>query len=353
MRDSSKSLRIVHLPYYDDNPYQDLLMEVQRKLGHHVQSGGSGGYFLRTALKVWKPDLLHFHWIHPYLLKDSRLGSVVRSIRLLIECGILRLRGIQLAWTIHNLKNHDNRHVRIERLFSALFCRVVRTLIAHSSEAARLAEKRFWLRKGTVSVIPHPSYVGQYPDTISREDARLKLDIEPDSKVFLFLGRIHPYKGVFDLIEAFSDLPKEAVLVIAGLPNSDETAQRLEQAASKDPRIRVFAERIPDEDLQIYFRAADVTVIPYRQILTSGATILAMSFGSFVIAPDVPTLRETLHPEGAAFFEIANVKALKGAMENFLISDCNPDGAVNFERAKDWTWALTAGRIGEKYSRES
>lgn len=329
-------MKIVHLPSYDINPYQQNLANAQANLGHDVQLGGGGGNFLRTALFEWKPDIMHFHWLHPYLLKPSGIASVFRSIRFIIEVLLLKITGARIVWTIHNLQNHANQHVGIERFFTMLFCRLCKVCIAHTHEAARLAESRFRMSKGSVKVIPHPSYVGLYRDDISRHEARQRLNIRSSDKVFLFIGRINEYKGVFDLFEAFTSFEEDVVLLVAGVPENDEMRQKLEAFAATNNRILLHLERVSDDDFQVYFRASDVAIFPYKQILTSGAMILAMSFGVFIIAPDVSAIKETIGLDGGLFYKINDTNELRQSMRSALELDYLSAGEHNYQQACEW-----------------
>ncbi|MEX0290781.1 MAG: glycosyltransferase family 4 protein, partial [Flavobacteriaceae bacterium] len=326
-------MKIIHLPSYDINPYQRNLADAQIQLGHEVLLGGGGGNFFRTALFKWKADVLHFHWLHPYLLKKSKLGSVIRATRFLIEVLILKVSGYSIVWTIHNLQNHSNVHIGIERFFTVLFCRLCNERIAHTSEAARLAEDRFHLKKDTVTVIPHPSYVGLYPDNVSRDKAREILNLRDEDKVFLFLGRINRYKGIFDLIEAFESLDTNATLVIAGVPEDEESQQKLLEYGASNDRVILRLERVNDDELQTFFRGSDVAVFPYKQILTSGAMILAMSFGISIIAPNVSSIRETIGEEGALFYTMNNIGSLTEAMRKSMEIDTEAMGLTNYRIA--------------------
>src|SRR5205823_6987669 len=51
---------------------------------------------------------------------------------------------------------------------------------------------------------------------------------------------------------------------------------------------------IPDEETELYFKAADVLVIPYTHIFQSGVLFLGYGFGLPVIAADVGTLKEEI-----------------------------------------------------------
>ena len=54
------------------------------------------------------------------------------------------------------------------------------------------------------------------------------------------------------------------------------------------------AEYIPDEETELYFKAADVLVLPYRHIYQSGVLFLGYSFGLPVLAADVGTLKDEI-----------------------------------------------------------
>ena len=53
-------------------------------------------------------------------------------------------------------------------------------------------------------------------------------------------------------------------------------------------------EHIPDDEAEIYFKAADVLIVPYIHIFQSGVPFLAYSFGLPVIATDVGSLCEDI-----------------------------------------------------------
>ena len=51
---------------------------------------------------------------------------------------------------------------------------------------------------------------------------------------------------------------------------------------------------IPDEETELYFKAADVLVLPYTRVYQSGVIVLGYTFGLPVIAADVGSLREEI-----------------------------------------------------------
>src|SRR5438045_8283149 len=59
-------------------------------------------------------------------------------------------------------------------------------------------------------------------------------------------------------------------------------------------RIRKTIEYVPDEDTELYFKAADVLILPYTHVFQSGVLFLGYAFGLPAIAADVGSLREDI-----------------------------------------------------------
>lgn len=346
------SMRIIHLPYYEENPYQRLLMEAQRELGHEVWPGGGGGNFFGVALREWKADMLHFHWLHPYLLRPSAIESVLRATRFLVEVAVLKWRGARIAWTIHNLANHEGAHPGIERWFSAQFVRLVDACFVHSQAAGEAASDAFGIPPRKLHVIPHGHYIGVYSDETGETLARVRLGLMERAKVFLFFGRVEPYKGVFDLLDAFARLPDECHLVIAGQTRDPAQAQLLAERCAKMQRVHHFPGRVGDSEMQQFFLAADVVVFPFRKILTSGSLVLAMSFGKAVVIPEVPSLLEIVPDGGADWFDPLSAESMADAMTESLKRNAAEAGAINFARAQEWDWKMIAAITLEALKRD-
>lgn len=349
-------LRVVHLPCYDVNPYQRLLMSQLQAKGFGVLDGGGGGNFLRSALFRWNAKNIHLHWLHPYIIRSTWLGSTLRGYRLVVELTLLRLAGKKLVWTVHNLHNHQGRYRSVERSVYRWVSRIVHSVICHSNFAAQQAIRSYKMNEGKVSVSPHPRWQ-LYSNTITAKAAREKLGLCHAENVFLFLGRVAEYKGIEDLIKAFRHLPaKGARLIIAGGPGSDAYRSRITELAQSDDRIQLHLRFIQDDEMQVFLNAASVVVFPFQEILTSGSILLAMEFGKPCIAPAIGAIPETLpQQQDVLTYNPSEKDALLATLKRTVAMDGKTlveIGAANRRQVQDWTWEQLADHCISLYSCE-
>jgi glycosyltransferase involved in cell wall biosynthesis len=242
--------------------------------------------------------------------------------------GIARLRGFRIVWTVHNLGTHEGYHPRLERWFWNRFSRAVHGFIALTPGGKLAAETRFpALRHALGFVVPHGHYQGFYPDTVTREQARTVLKLPEAAHVMICLGHLRGYKNIPHLVDLFSALPdSDARLVIAGEPTPVTIGDSLVRIANPDPRVRIVLGFIAPEQVQLYLRAADLMVLPYRELLNSGTAILALSFGCPLLVPQRGAMEELASIAGPAWVRMYSGDLTTGALAEAL------DWATHTER---------------------
>lgn len=282
------------------NPYQSLLYQRAREHGcAPVWARRQWQIAELTALRqAGLPTALHLHWLHP-VLRDAETpkaaGQATKEFLALLDA--FGAAGGRLVWTVHNILPHETRHAAEEaRLGSEVAARadVIHVMSRRTEEAAA---PFYELPRDRLLEVPHMSYVGAYADHVSRLDARHALGILPDDLVFLTLGWIRPYKGLDALLDAWQALPAgPRRLVVAGEPAQDGAIGGFLERAALDPTVVLDARPIPADEIQVFLRAADVAVLPYRQSLNSGALLLALTFGVPAIVPAGSGLADLVDP---------------------------------------------------------
>jgi glycosyltransferase involved in cell wall biosynthesis len=279
------------------NPYTWLLCSHLAALGVRVRDftparALRGGY-----------DVLHLHWPEKALNAESLLGRVAGAVAALMMLEAAHFHGARVAWTAHNARPHESRHPRLEEWFWSAVVRRVDTVI-HPSVAGQQAVEALHpeLARRPHAVVPLGHFRGTYPDTVSRQEARVAFGIPDSAKVVAFLGLVRAYKNVPHLVRVVRDLSPEAgevVLLVGGAPHTAALADEVREAADGDPRVRLALEHVPDEDVQRYLRAADLVVLPFRDITNSASALLALSFDRPVLVPARGAMGELQELAGA------------------------------------------------------
>lgn len=340
------NLKVAFLPEWFNNPYQVQLREHLTRTGVQMVSLGRTPLGIAKGLIRERPDILHLHWLHAFYEARSGFVSACKMVLSMAGLAAAKLAGARLVWTVHNLTHHENPRPLLDRSFTAFVIRRADALIAHCATAQHHVMEKFRLDDASkLHVIPHGHYVDVYANELGRTEARKKLGILGDDVVLSFFGQIRPYKGVLDLIDAFVALNRRDVhLMIAGKPLTEESVAILERRIAGHAQITFRPGFVPDDDVQVYMNGCDAVVLPYRDILTSGAAVLAMSFGRACIAPRLGCINDWLDANGAFLYEADRPGGLLEAMEAAIErrTDLPGMGEHNLRLASEWDWSHVA-----------
>lgn len=319
-------MKVLVLPR-DPNPYQRLLYgEMQHHgvqisyLGELTPSRTLNLLLLPlevTARRIAGAQLVHLHWVFGFALPGGQRFPAVRHLAyawFLVWLRTCRLLGVHLVWTVHNVLPHapvfaDDVSAR-RALVDA--CDLV---LAHSPSAlADLAEFGAITRRS--AVIPHGPIVLSPPGCVHTPGTG------DGPRRFVFFGRVLDYKGVDDLLSAFAALPDDiaAHLTVAG--QCDDPRLRaclVSLARTGGERVSLRLEHLPDPELAQLVASADVVVLPFRQVTTSGSATLALCHGRPLILPDLPGLAGL--PDRAILRYRGGTPALTAAMARLARAD--------------------------------
>jgi glycosyltransferase involved in cell wall biosynthesis len=197
---------------------------------------------------------------------------------------------------IHNLVPHEKRF--FDSFFNRIFVKSYDGFIVLSES----------VKKDLLAIVPtanhcllkHPVY-NQFGDKITREAAATALGLDSSKKILLFFGLIRNYKGLDLLLQAFSNLNNEFILLIAGEVYGDEITYTDLIAQSKNKNIHFVNQFIDEQDVKLYFSVADLCVLPYKSATQSGIQALANSFCLPVLISNVGGLAEDIVDEKNGF----------------------------------------------------
>lgn len=345
-------MNVAFLPFYEENPYQRLLNAGLRELGVNM-SPIRGTWFIGAILRS-RPDVVHFHWLDPFFNRGSTAKGIAAFLIFLVQWPILRALGARIVWTVHNIQSHERRLGLIDRWLGNLVGGAASRIIVHCDMAARrFLELRPQIDSNKITVIPHGNYIGVYPDNAERVAARRQLGLSDDRRVLLFLGHVRRYKGVPELISRFADDPalRDADLVVVGQTREPELAQELTAIAARTENIHLTLEFAPDDQVQVYMAAADAVAAPFRDVLTSGSLILALSFGKVVIAPKTGCVADLAGDVAGYFYDAEDPQGLGDALRVFAASeeDLGELGRRNKAFAQSLSWDTIAALTKSAY----
>lgn len=345
-------LLVTFLPRYR-NPYQAQLEEALSRLGVRVHRLGNTRLAILAGMVRAKPNVFHLHWLDQFFVASNRAWGLAKFALFMGAILALKLRGRRIVWTVHNLKAHEDRTPKLDRRCTAFVVKHADAVIVHCNAAKQALIEEFDVdQTEKVFVIPHGHFRHVYENRISRSEARKMLGIEEGRLLLLFFGMIRPYKGVLDLVDAFASLGADDVeLVLAGKPLDEASSEVIRKRCARDRRIRYRPGFVEDDRIQVYMNACDAVVFPYRDVLTSGAVVLAMSFGRACIAPRLGCIAETLDDRGAFLYDPDEPEGLLRALQTAVErrADLPAMGAHNLKSTAPWGWDRIAAMTRDVY----
>ena len=205
-------------------------------------------------------------------------------------------KGTKKIAIIHNLIPHEKRF--FDALFNRMFLNAYDIFIVLSSAVQQ--DVLSYKPSAKVVLLGHPPYEAE-GTLLSKAQARTQLGLDPHKKTLLFFGLIRTYKGLAELIAAFGRLDDSYQLLIAGEVYGD--AQFYMEALNElpNPNWKFVNRYLPDTEVDLYFAAADLVVLPYLSATQSGIRALALSQKRAVLCTNVGGLAEGLVSSGQGF----------------------------------------------------
>lgn len=219
-------------------------------------------------------------------------------------------------------------------------------------------------KKGNIDIIPCGTDIERF-GVITQAEARKELGIDPQAKVVFYIGRFDPRKGIETLVRAVGQSQwqdnENLKLIIGGGSRPGRSdgieRERIEKIVAELGLAdkTEFPGRISDEDLPVYYAAADVSVAPSHYEPFGLVAIEAMASNTPVIASDVGGLQYTVVSEETGLLAPPqDNEAFATAINRILANPQWRDqlGENARKRVEDkFSWQGVASQLNELYVR--
>lgn len=309
---------------------------------------------IKYATKT-KSKLFHIQWFNKFILFDRTILNI-----------FYKAIGKKIVFTAHNINAgwRDGNDTLMNRWSLRIMYILMDHIFVHTEQMKHQLIKQFSVSESKITVIPFGINNTVPVTPITRMGAQIKLGFTQKQKIVLIYGNIVPYKGVEIAVEAISIVKtkfSDIRLVIAGRTNDapeywKEIEKKIEQTNTKK-NIITRLEFIPDEDTELYFKSADVLLLPYRYIFQSGVLSLAYFFGLPVIAADVGSLRDEIEENITGFvFKKDSPLDLAEKIEKYFRSQMylkldETQKRITDYAMKRYSWDTVADRTTEVYKK--
>lgn len=276
--------------------------------------------WLKAAKEIKKsdPGVVVVVWWIPFL------GPALSMISYLVK----KWTKAKIVFLIENYISHENRWFDV---FSSRFTlRKADYFISQSNYIFNQLKIEFPetpVHETTLPIFDCYNY-----NQFTKQQARKFLEIETQ-KVVLFFGYIRAYKGLDNLISAFSlvleRLPDTTLLIVGECYEDKQKYTELLKRVKVAHKTKFISKYVPNEEVEVYFKAADVTCLPYNAATQSGIVMMSYGFRIPVVTTDVGGLPQFVIPnETGIIVPRGNISKLADAIYDIL----EMRGRIEFEK---------------------
>lgn len=292
-------------------------------------------------IKKQKPELIILQWWHPYF------APCFWSI-----CNLLRRE--KILFVCHNVFPHER--FPLDRLLTKWTLGCGRYFITQSKMDARdlLSVKH----DAVYRVTPHPTYGMFCRQGMSMQKAREQLQIDQGQRVLLFFGFVRKYKGLQYLLEAMKLLKerdfKVQLWVVGDFgEDKDEYVEQIRTFEIGD-QVQMVQGYVPDDEVEKYFAASDLVVLPYLSATQSGIVQIAFGFEKPVLVTEVGGLPDVVTNGKTGYVvEPRSAEMIAEAIMDYYINNRREAFVSQIEKEKDrFSWKTFVDTLMEMVRRD-
>jgi glycosyltransferase involved in cell wall biosynthesis len=282
-----------------------------------------------TSMNKERYDLVVVKYWLPFM--GPAFGTILRRAK--------KNKHTRVLCVVDNIIPHENRPGDTQ--FTNYFIKAVDAFVTMSKDVLKDV-KTFTAKPAYFT--PHPIY-DSYNEAVSKQDACVKLGLDPSKKYILFFGFIREYKGLDWLLEAMADerIRKSGIELIAAGEYYNKDAEANNNAIIEKNQLQkvvhLTTDFISNSEVRYYFSAADLVVQPYKHATQSGITQIAFHFEKPMVVTNVGGLAEVVPDGKVGFVAEPNVKSIADAILKFYEPNSIPDLRQHIlNEKKKYTW---------------
>ena len=337
IEDVSPMVRVVHLPGGDPEAPIETLFQLLPQFLEAVEE------FQRDNHLDY--DLVHSHywlsgWVGQALTQEQNLPHVVTFHTL----GLIKMQS-----RAGEMEPVERQLVEGELMASA------QRIVAFSPHEQDAMVRLYGAEAGRIMLVPCGVDLSLFRP-LDQETVRERLGLNGE-RVFLYVGRLEPLKGLDLLLHTAVHLDtceKIRVLVVGGGASEEQEVARLRRLAKtlKVEEVFEFVGRVEQEELPLYYNAADVCVVPSYYESFGLAALESMACGTPVVAARVGGLSTIVKHGRTGYLKSWRCpEAFANSLEMIISSDRLKQsmGQAARRRAEGMGWENVAAKIYQAY----
>lgn len=291
-------------------------------------------------IKKNKPDLVITQWWHPYFAPCYWLLMIVLGKR------------IKKLFICHNVFPHER--FPMDRQLTKMTLKKGDCYIVQSKQDEE--DLKTIIRNPAYVRTVHPTYNTFKVEGISKEQARELLGIRPEDKIMLFFGFVREYKGLKHLIRAMPVIKEKIsnikLLIVGDFGDNKQSYLDLITENNVRDVIDIYDGYIPDREVEKYFAACDLVVLPYESATQSGIVQIAYGFEKPVIVTNVGGLPDVVMDAKTGYVvEAGKPEAIAEAVIQYFKEDKEEEFTQNVRReAYRFSWERIVEKIEDWFN---
>ena len=253
--------------------------------------------FLYKLVRTYKPDVML---------------SIFSFVNLFLIVGWLFRVNVRVAWIRTLSTQYAQKKHKVLR--KSLIYSLATDIITNSNTTKKDVSDFFKIPLRKITVLPNS--VKDYSDSLK--------EIVVERNSLLYVGRLHPSKGIDILIHAFSQILKKFPQLHLDIIGQGEILDKLIELTKKlgiSKNVSFQGEKNKETVLKAY-KKSYCTIIPSHSEAFGFTVIEAMSVGTCVIGANNTGIKEIIiHDETGLLFETGNSDELALQLERILVNE--------------------------------